>query len=66
MIKFMNMECITEKEASTRYGYTEFWFRKMRKIKQGPPFFQIKKKGKVFYPIADCDAWFKKKREEKE
>ncbi len=66
MIKFMNKECLSSKEASTRYGYSVFWFDQMRRGQNGPPFYQRKKKSKVFYPVEECDEWFKKKMMEKE
>lgn len=65
MIKFMNVDCITEKEASSRYGYSVFWFQQIRR-KEGPPFYQIKKKGRVLYPVNDCDDWFNKRMMDKE
>ena len=66
MIKFMNLECMGEKEAAARYGYSVKWFQLMRRKESGPPYYQLKKKGKVFYAIDEVDEWFRKMTRDKE
>jgi len=55
----MNEMVMTDKEASERYGYSQSWFRVMRSKKMGPPYLQMKGKGKVYYYLDKTDVWFK-------
>ncbi len=57
MIKILDVEYITDKEASQRYGYSVAWFQRARCKKQSPPY--IKMNGKVLYEIKKLDEWFK-------
>jgi len=65
MIKLMNELVMTDKEAAERYGYSQSWFRIMRNKKKGPPYLQMKGKGKVYYYVEKTDAWFKENMVEK-
>lgn len=66
MIRFMNLDCINEKEAASRYGYSVKWFQLMRRKEDGPPYYQIKKKGKVLYAVNELEEWFRKKLADRE
>lgn len=59
MIELFNIKYITDKEASSRYGYSVSWFQKQRQLKKPPPFVKIQGKGKVYYAIDELDKWFK-------
>jgi len=61
MIKIMDVNYLTEKEASMRYGYSVSWFSKSRSLDTGPKFVQLSKNGRVLYPLLSTDEWFKDK-----
>ncbi|HWY98075.1 MAG TPA: hypothetical protein VNY36_03215 [Bacteroidia bacterium] len=65
MIKLMNEMVMTDKEAADRYGYSPYWFQKMRSLKRGPPYLQMKGKGKVYYYVEKTDEWFRENMVEK-
>jgi predicted DNA-binding transcriptional regulator AlpA len=62
----LGKQFITDKEASERYGYSQSWFLKARANSTGPKYVQIKDAGRVLYPLAETDAWFKTRMEMKE
>lgn len=70
MIDILGKKYITEKEATTFYPYSEAWFRKKRLDKKKglncPPFIQMHKKGKIYYPVVALENWFRKKIAENE
>lgn len=59
MIEILGIKYITDKEASSRYGFSQSWFQKRRSQKKSPKFMRLQGKGKVFYPIEETDTWFK-------
>ena len=59
MIELNGKKYITDKEASSRYGYSKSWFQRQRFKKLPPPFIKIQGKGKVYYSIDELDKWFK-------
>ena len=59
MIELDGKKYITNKEASTRYGYSLSWFKRQRYKKLPPPFIKLPGKGKVFYCVTELDKWFK-------
>ena len=61
MIDILGIKYITEKEASTRYGYSMAWFSKQRYKNLAPRYTRLtnSNKGRVLYPIEQTDAWFK-------
>lgn len=59
MIVILGVKYITEKEASTRYGYSLSWFQRQRHFKKKPSFVKLQGTGKVYYPMEDTDLWFK-------
>lgn len=59
MIVLLGKKLITDKEASSRYGYSQEWFRKRRYQKKKPPYYKIE--GKIYYDIEELDQWFKEK-----
>lgn len=66
MLTILGHQFMTDKEASTRYGYSISWFRKMRSLKMGPKHIQIIGGGKVLYPLEATDEWFSERMKEKE
>lgn len=60
MIEIMGTKYLSEKEASKRYGYSQKWFQKRRYSNLPPPYMKLQNKGKIFYPLSETDAWFKK------
>lgn len=50
---------MTSKEAASRYGYSDSWFKKRRMNRWPPKFVKLQRKGKVLYPLVETDAWFK-------
>lgn len=61
MIEILGTKYITEKEASQRYGYSRAWFQKQRYLHLSPKYTRLtsSKRGRVYYPIDQIDAWFK-------
>lgn len=57
MIKMFGEEYCTDKEAASRYGYSQAWFKKMRLLKKGPPFMRMGKK--VLYSMKKVEDWFR-------
>lgn len=49
----------SEKEAAVRYSLSSDWFKRMRWSGNGPPYIKINGNGKLLYPIAETDEWFK-------
>lgn len=66
MIAIIGKEYLTLKEASKRYGHSCSWFVREREKGEGPPYIQIKERGRVLYPLQETDEWFKKRIVEKE
>ena len=66
MISIMGINYLTDKEASSRYGYSIAWFRKMRSLGIGPNYIKMMTKGKVLYPLDITDEWFKARMHERE
>ena len=63
MIEIMGKSYINEKEACSRYGYSQAWFQRRRHKKLPPPYIKIEGKGKILYPLPEIDLWFKKQME---
>lgn len=59
MIEILGMKYLTDKDASKRYGFSQSWFQKARYEGNGPVCVQLKKKGKVLYPLEQTDEWFR-------
>ena len=57
MIEIMGIKCLTEKEASKRYGYSRTWFRYRRWKKNSPPYVRHGS-NRILYPIDEVDRWF--------
>ena len=57
MIKIMDKEYITDKQAESLYGFSRDWFKKKRCLGGGPPYTKIS--GKILYQIHELDKWFK-------
>lgn len=51
-------KCLTEKEVSNLYGYSQSWFSRKRVEKSGPPFIKLKT-GRIYYPAIEVDIWFR-------
>lgn len=61
MIKIMNKDFMTTKEASKRYGFSAGWFEMRRKMSMEPDYIQSDiKKGRVLYDAEKTDEWFKR------
>ena len=58
MIRIDNKVYITEKEASSKFGYSIRWFRNRRDKKKSPPYIKID--NRVFYDVNELSEWFKK------
>jgi hypothetical protein len=58
VIDIMGVKYMTAKDASKRYGYSVEWFQKRRSEKKPPPYIKLQDKGRVLYPMNDCDNWF--------
>ena len=58
MILIDGIECISEKEASNRFGYSQSWFRNERYKRSGPIFIKIRR-GKILYPLKNIESWFR-------
>ena len=59
MIVIMGKTYLTTKEASKRYGFSAEWFHKQRTHKKLPPYVKFQERGRILYPIDECDKWFK-------
>ena len=59
MIEVLGTRYITDKEASSRYGYSRSWFQHRRHTKLAPRFIRLE--GKILYDISETDRWFKEK-----
>jgi hypothetical protein len=60
MLTFDNKIYLTDKEAATRYGFSDSWFQKQRCKDQGPPYIRVF--NKIYYDQSILDEWFKKQR----
>ena len=60
MIEILGKKYITEKEASSRYGYSMAWFQKKRYLHEKPSFTKINsdKRGRIYYCLGETDKWF--------
>lgn len=47
---------LSEKEASQRYNYSQFWFQRKRWEGSGPKFLKVGRK--ILYPLIETDEWF--------
>ena len=59
MVVLLGKQYLTEKEAAARYNYSCSWLQLQRSKKSGPPYLQMRGKGRIYYPIAEADKWFK-------
>lgn len=59
MMEILGIKYLTDKDASKRYGFSQSWFQQSRYKGNGPPCFQLCKKGKILYPLIETDEWFK-------
>ncbi len=59
MKEILGVVYMTSKEASSRYGYSDSWFKKRRINRWPPKFVKFNKTGKVLYPLTETDEWFK-------
>lgn len=65
MINMMGEMYLTEKEASSRYGYSIYWFRKRRFNQQAPHYMKLKEAGRILYSLEQTDHWFKQHMEQR-
>jgi len=59
MLELNGIKYLSDKEASSKYGYSRSWFQRQRHKKLPPPFIKIQGKGKVYYSMNELDKWFK-------
>jgi hypothetical protein len=50
---------LSEKKAAKRYSLSTHWFQRKRWAGNGPPYIKVNGNGKILYPIAETDEWFK-------
>ncbi len=60
MIEIMGKKYLTDKEAASRYGYSQSWFIRARFNQTGPTYAQFNNTGRVLYPLEETDEWFQK------
>jgi hypothetical protein len=60
MIKILNKDFITTKEASKRYGFSAHWFEDRRRMSLEPDYIQGVEKGRVLYDVEKTDEWFRR------
>ncbi len=58
MVKLGNVDYISEKEVSARFGMSLSWLRRERHLGTGPLYLKLRGNGKVFYPLVETEKWF--------
>ena len=52
----MDIDYLSEKEVSKKYGFSVHWFKKQRYGKNPPRYYKLD--NNVFYTVKDLDSWF--------
>lgn len=66
MKEILGITYMSSKEAASRYGYSDSWFKKRRMEGSSPKFIKFQNKGKILYPLDETDKWFKENAIESE
>lgn len=57
MLLIDGVEYITDKQAASKYGLSQSWFKNARYKGTSPTYHRLN--GKIYYTVENIDKWFK-------